>query len=90
MATESELAKRNIELSFEFSRFLLSNPGLDAKIPQDAVIVFEVADDPELTAYNHTLRARAMSSNQSVIVVRIKSLAPTRLVEPEVVSSPRR
>ena len=82
MRSETELAKKNVEISFEFSRFVLNNPEMDRKIPDDAVVIFDVANDPELTAYNRRLAKRQKGSNQSFVVVHIKGLAPSRLLEP--------
>ena len=84
MKNETELAKKNMEVAFEFSRFLLTHPELDDRIPENAMIVFEVSDDPNLTRYNHTVAHRNKEANQPVVTVRIKGLAPTRLLEPHV------
>ena len=84
MKSESELAKKNVELGFEFSRYLLAHPEIEEKIPENALVVFEVEDDPELSRYNRVLSHRTRSPNQSIILVHIKGLAPTRLLEPEV------
>lgn len=84
MKNESKLAKKNIEISFEFSKYLLSNTDLEESIPDNALIIFEVADDPELTEYNRSLARINKETNQPVVTVRIKGIAPTRLLEPEV------
>ena len=84
MRNDSELAKRNLELSFEFSRFVLANPEVEGKIPENAVVIFDIADDPELTAYNRRMSETSREGHQPVIVVHIKGLAPTRLIEPTV------
>lgn len=88
MKNENRLAKKNIEISFEFSRYLLSNPELEENIPDNALIIFEVADDPELTEYNRSLARVNKEVNQPVVTVRIKGIAPTRLLAPEVTKSP--
>ena len=88
MRNEAELAKKNVEISMEFSRFVLAHPELDERIPDNALIVFEVSDDRDLTEFNHSLAQRTREPGQPVVVVRIKGLAPTRLLEPEVVPAP--
>ncbi len=87
MKNERELVKKNLELSFEFSRYLLSRPELEAKIPENALIVFNVADDPTLTRFNKTLAKRNAERGQPIITVWVKGLAPTRLLEPRVISA---
>mgnify|MGYP001593302912 CR=1 FL=1 len=84
MKNEAALAKKNIEIGLEFSRLLLANPELGEKIPEDAMGLFEVADDPKLTAYNRTLAKRNKDAGQPLVVVRIKGLAATRLLRPTV------
>ena len=88
MKNEAEIAKKNIELSFEFSRYVLANPGLDERIPENALVIFEIADDPELSQYNRLLAQRNREINQSVILVKVKGIAPTRLIEPQVQLTP--
>lgn len=82
MKSERELAKKNVELSIEFSRYLLNHPELDREIPENAMILFEIEDDPELTEYNRVLSKLNREKNQSIVVVHVKGLAPTRLLEP--------
>ena len=84
MKNERDLARKNIEVSFEFSRYLLSNPTLAKSIPDDALLVFEIADDPDLTAFNRSLAKRSKTAGQPVVIIHIKGLAPTRLLEPTV------
>ena len=84
MKNEAALAKKNVEIGLEFSRLVLAHPELGEKIPEDAMVVFEVADDPTLTAYNRALAKRNKAPGQPVVTVRIKGLAPTRLVRPTV------
>ena len=86
MKNDTELAKKNLEISFEFSRYLLTNPDLESKIPDNALIVFEVADDPDLTLFNRTLAQRTKETNQPVVTVWIKGLAATRLAAREVLA----
>ena len=88
MKNDSELTKKNLEVSFEFSRYMLAHPELDAKIPENAQIIFEVEDDPELTAANRALAQRTKEAGQPIVVVHIKGLAPTRLLEPTVTLIP--
>lgn len=84
MKNEAALAKKNIEIGLEFSRLVLANPEFGEKIPQDALILFEIADDQPLTAYNRALAKRNKTPGQPVVTVRIKGLAPTRLLRPTV------
>lgn len=89
MKNEAELAKKNLEIGFEFSRLVLARPELDDKIPEDAMVVFEIADDRDLTRYNRQLARRNREAGQPIVVVHISSLAPTRLINPHVTLAAR-
>ena len=88
MKNERELAKKNLEISFEFSRYVLAHPGVGAKIPDNALIAFHVADDPALTTFNKNLVKRTREPGQPVITVWIKGLATTRLIKPTLKPAP--
>lgn len=87
MKNERELAQKNIEMSFEFSRYVLAHPELDEVIPDNAMILFQVENDPAVTRYNKELAKRHKESNQPMIVVKIKGLAPSRLIKPTLTTS---
>jgi len=87
MKNENELAKKNIEISFEFSRYLLAHPELDEAIPENALILFQIENDRALTKYNKELAKRHKEINQPVIVVKIQGLAPSRLIRPTLATS---
>jgi hypothetical protein len=82
---KEELVTKNIDLSTEFGKFILDNPGLAAKIPPEAVIIFIDESDAKLTRYNLSLAKRAKDEGRPIVRVRIKGLAPetTRLLEPK-------
>lgn len=81
---DAALAKKNLELSFEFSRYVLAHPELGDKIPDNAMIVFAVAEDRPLTRYNAALAKRNREAGQPIVTVHIKRLAPSRLIAPRV------
>lgn len=81
--TDKELTRKVLELSFEFSRLVLAQPELAKQIPENAVVAFEVDEDSELTAYSKKVSARAREPDQPLLIVHLKRLAPSRLVQPE-------
>lgn len=85
--TDKELIDKNIELAFEFSRLILAKPELGEKIPDNALVIFEVEGDAELTAYNKKVAKQGKESNQSIVLVHVKGLAPSRLIQPELRSA---
>ncbi len=83
--TEKELFEKNLEINHEFSKYLLSHPEIEDKILPNALIVFAVEDDPELTQKNIEMSRSHREPNQPVIFVKIKGIRPSeesRLIEP--------
>lgn len=84
--TKKELFKKNLELSNEFSRYLLENPELGERIPKEAIVVILPEYDKELADENLKIARANKESNQPIILVKVKKLAPvrkSRLIEPE-------
>ena len=73
---ESELIERNLELSFEFMRYLLTHPEIEKKIPKNAQVVLLPDYDQKLKRFNLRNAKRQREKRQPVIYVRIKDLAP--------------
>lgn len=83
--TDKELFEKNLEINHEFSRFLLNHPEIENKIPPNALLVFVVQDDIELSQRNIEMSRARREPNQPLIFVKIKGLKPleeTRLIEP--------
>ncbi len=81
---DQEFFERNLELSTEFSRYLMDHPEIEEKIPTGAHVVFTFDSDPEWTQRNLELARKNRESGRPVVVVRMKALAPrqSRLIEP--------
>ena len=75
---ETKLVERNLELSFEFTRYLLDHPELEEGIPKGAQVVLLPDYDEELKRFNLKNSQRQREEGQPVVYVRIKKLAPSR------------
>jgi hypothetical protein len=75
---EAELAKKNLELSFEFTRYLLDHPELEEKIPRGAQVVLLPDYDEDLKRFNLKTSQRQREKDQPIVYVRIKKLAAHR------------
>lgn len=82
--TEQQSFQKNLELSTEFSKYLLQHPELETQIPEGIQIVFLVENDRELTRKNLALAKQQSREGQAVLFVRVKGLRPetSRLIEP--------
>ena len=80
---QSKLVEKNLELSFEFARYLLAHPEVEKQIPRGAQVVVLPEYDEELKRFNLRNSKRHRGKGQPVVYVRIKKLAsdrPSRLV----------
>ena len=80
---QSKLVEKNLELSFEFARYLLAHPEVEKQIPRGAQVVVLPEYDEELKRFNLRNSKRHREKGQPVVYVRIKKLAadrPSRLV----------
>ena len=85
--TEKELFEKNLEISSEFSRYIVTHPEVGDKLPPGKEIVFIVDSDPELSASNLKLAKKIKREGSGVVFVHIKTLLPkesSRLVEPRI------
>lgn len=82
--TERELFEKNLELSTEFSKYLLAHPELEAQIPEGAQIVFLLESDPQLSQKNLELAEQQREPGQPLVYVHVKGLRQeaSRLIEP--------
>ena len=85
--TKKELFDKNLELSSEFSRFILVNPEIADQLPPGSEMLFIIDSDPELTQYNLELAEKLKKEDQQPVFVHIKAILPketSRLVEPKI------
>ena len=80
---ERKLIEKNIELGFEFARYLVAHPEVEKQIPSGARVVMLPEYDQELKRFNLRNSKRRREKGQPVVYVRIKRLAsdrPSRLI----------
>ena len=75
---QSKLIEKNLELSFEFTRYLMANPEVEKQIPRGAQVVMLPEYDEELKRFNLRNSKRHQEKGQPVVYVRIKKLEPDR------------
>ena len=82
--SEKELFEKNLELSAEFSKYLLTHPELETQIPEGSQVVFLLDSDPELSRKNLALAKKQKGRGQSVLFVRARGLREelSRLIDP--------
>ena len=84
---KKELFEKNLELTTEFSRYVLEHPEVANRIPKDAIVVILPEYDKKLADQNLKIAKARREENQPMVLVRVKKLAPerkSRLVKPTV------
>ena len=80
--TDEEFWSLERDLGFEFSRAVLNDPALEERVPDHAQIVFQLDDNPAFNERSLSWAKRHHEAGQPVVLVHIKRLLPSRLVEP--------
>jgi len=81
--SDCKLSEKNLELSFEFTRYLLAHPDIEEKIPKGAQVVLLPDYDEKLRRFDLRNSKQQREDGQPVVYVRIKKLnadRPSRLV----------
>ena len=84
---KKELFEKNLELTTEFSKYVLEHPEVSSRIPKDAIVVILPEYDQKLAEENLKIAKARREKNQPMVLVRVKKLAPerkSRLVKPTV------
>jgi hypothetical protein len=84
---KKELFEKNLELTTEFSRYILEHPEVAKRIPKDAIVVILPEYDQKLAQENLKIARAKREKDQPMVLVRVKKLAPvrkSRLVKPKV------
>ena len=76
---ERAMAEKNLDLIFEFERYVLAHPRVADRIPEDAVLVFQVKDDDAFNRWSRRVaRRQAKDGRQPMMYVTIKKMGPVR------------
>lgn len=76
--TREEAVNKNLELSFEFDRYLYEHPKFAEKIPDRALVVLLPLYDDALREYNLKVAKQNREPNQPMVLVEIGDLKPPR------------
>ena len=84
--TEKELFEKNLEISSEFSRYIIAHPEV-AKQIGNAEVIFLLESDTELCKANIKLAKKLKEAGESIVFVKIKGIRPvekSRLIQPHI------
>jgi hypothetical protein len=78
--TEKERAyiEKNLDLLFEFEKYVLENPRFAERIPDNALIVMQIEGDEEFNHWSRKLAQAQAEKDQPVVYIIVKQLAAVR------------
>jgi len=85
--TDKEFFDKSLNLSFEFSRYVIAHPEIEEEIPKGALVVLLLDDDPDFNKGAMELALTKKETDQPLVIVRVQKLLPpteSRLVNPRV------
>ena len=74
-AAEKKLIERNLDLLFEFEKYVLEHPEITEKIPRDAVVFMKVAGDEKFNLWSER-QAKKQAKKRRSISVTVKKMGP--------------
>ena len=77
--TLKALVERNLDLIFEFERYVLERPSFARQIPKDAIVALQVKGDEAFNRWSRRLaEEQAKTQRKPVVRVTINKLGPVR------------
>ena len=76
---ERTMVEKNLQLTFEFQKYVLDHPKVAERIPQDALVAFQVKKGEAFNRWSRRLaRKHAKNEKTPVVFVTIKKIRPVR------------
>jgi hypothetical protein len=78
--TEKERAyiEKNLDLLFEFEKYVLKHPRFAERIPDNALIIMQIEGDEEFNQWSRKLAQAQAEKDQPVVYIIVKQLAAVR------------
>lgn len=70
--------EKNIVFVKEFDRYILEHPEFAEKIPQNALVVMQIAGDEEFNNWARQTAKNAVEKHQPIVYVTITEVKPVR------------
>ncbi len=76
--SEKKMMEKNLDLIFEFEKYVLDHPDLATRIPRNAVVSMRLDGDDEFNRWSERLAEKQREGRQPICCVRIKKMRPIR------------
>lgn len=75
---QRQMVEKNLDLIFEFEKYVLEHPKLAKQIPRNAVIAMRVDGDEAFNRWSQQLAAKQRGTRQPVFQITIKKMRPAK------------
>jgi hypothetical protein len=75
-AAEKRLIERNLDLIFEFEKYVLEHPEITKNIPRDAVVFMKLVGDDKFNRWSERHAKRQAKKGAPLISVTVKRMGP--------------
>ena len=75
-AAEKKMIEKNLDLLFEFEKYVLEHPEITEKIPREAVVFMKLTGDQKFNQWSARWAKRQAKKGQPLISVTVKKLGP--------------
>ena len=76
--TDRRMVEKNLDLLFEFEKYVLTHPDTVARIPDDAVVVMQVNGDRQFNQWSRRMGERHAREGHPLVYIKVKKMGPVR------------
>lgn len=76
--TAKKLIEKNLDLIFEFEKYVLEHPDIGGQIPKDAVVMMKVEGDEKFNRWSERKAKRQAKKGVPLVCVTVKTMGPVR------------
>lgn len=74
--SDKKMVEKNLDLIFEFEKYILQHPHVASEIPQDATVFMRLEGDKKFNRWSQRLAARYPEKDRPIFWVTIKKMRP--------------
>jgi len=74
--SDEKMVEKNLDLIFEFEKYVLQHPHVASKIPQDAAVFMRLEGDEKFNRWSQRLAAKYPEKGRPIFWVTIKKMRP--------------
>jgi len=74
--SDKKMVEKNLDLIFEFEKYVLQHPDIAVDIPQDAVVFIRLEGDERFNRWSRRLAERHLEEGRPIFCGTIKKMRP--------------